>query len=113
MDKLTAKRFIDANVWDGDDRSGCKDDWAKFSPDELQELIDDLIDYLAQSPDSDKLIELSKFINSHLETALKAQREACAKSMRSYYLDFLGKPNDGVMSADYINNAILNAKVGE
>ncbi len=44
--KSSAKHFIDANVHDGEDRSGCKDDIANFSPDELQELIDDLIDYL-------------------------------------------------------------------
>ena len=44
--KKEAKQFINANVWDGEDRSGAAGDWAKFSPDELQELIDELIDYL-------------------------------------------------------------------
>ena len=44
--KIRAKRFIDQNVHDGEDRSGCKGDWAKFTPDELQELVDDLIDFL-------------------------------------------------------------------
>lgn len=42
--KAIAKSFIDANVWDGEDRSGAKGDCASFNPDELQELIDDLID---------------------------------------------------------------------
>ena len=44
--KADAKVFIDANVWDGQDRSGCADDDAKFDPDSLQELIDELIEYL-------------------------------------------------------------------
>ena len=44
--KAHAKRFIDANVWDGEDRAGCKKDWAKFDPDELQELVNDLLDHL-------------------------------------------------------------------
>ena len=44
--KARAKVFIDANVWDGEDRSGAKNDRTTFSPDELQELIDDLIDEL-------------------------------------------------------------------
>lgn len=41
-----AKQFVDANVWDGEDRSGCKDDFASFNPDTLQELIDDLVEFL-------------------------------------------------------------------
>ena len=41
-----AKQFIDANVWDGEDRAGCKGDFASFSPDTLQELINDLVDFL-------------------------------------------------------------------
>ena len=41
-----AKQWIDANVHDGEDRQGCKNDYAKFTPDELQELIDDVIEYL-------------------------------------------------------------------
>ena len=44
--KKEAKLFIDANVWDGEDRSGAKSDKATFDPDDLQELIDDLIDHL-------------------------------------------------------------------
>ena len=35
--KKEAKLFIDANVWDGDDRSGCKNDYASFDPDNLQD----------------------------------------------------------------------------
>jgi hypothetical protein len=42
--KRIAKQFIDANVWDGEDRSGAINDRATFSPDDLQELIDDLIE---------------------------------------------------------------------
>jgi hypothetical protein len=43
------KSYLDANVWDGEDRSGCKSDWAKFNPDELQELVEDLIEHLFDS----------------------------------------------------------------
>ena len=39
------KKWIDANVWDGEDRSGAKNDSACFNPDDLQELIDELYDY--------------------------------------------------------------------
>jgi len=40
-----AKKFIDANVWDGEDRIGAKKkDWVTFTPDDLQELIFELID---------------------------------------------------------------------
>ena len=42
--KQFSKTWLDANVWDGEDRSGCKDDWAKFTPDDLQELFDDFIE---------------------------------------------------------------------
>jgi hypothetical protein len=45
--QLKAKQFIDANVWDGEDRSGATNDRATFNPDELQELINDLIEYMA------------------------------------------------------------------
>ncbi|MCK5127682.1 MAG: hypothetical protein KAR42_15600 [candidate division Zixibacteria bacterium] len=41
--KLWAKSWIDANVHDGEDRAGCHADSACFSPDDLQELIDDLV----------------------------------------------------------------------
>ena len=44
--KLKAKSYIDANIWDGEDRSGAKNDSAAFAPDDLQDLIDDLIDYI-------------------------------------------------------------------
>jgi hypothetical protein len=44
--KQKAKKFIDANVWDGEDRIGAKNDRATFTPDDLQELIFQLIDDL-------------------------------------------------------------------
>ena len=44
--KLKAKSYIDANIWDGEDRSGAKNDSAAFTPDDLQDLIDDLLDYI-------------------------------------------------------------------
>lgn len=44
--KKMAKQWVDANVWDGDDRSGSNTDWTVFSPDELQELIDYLLEDL-------------------------------------------------------------------
>jgi len=44
--KKQSKLFIDANVWDGEDRSGCNNDWVKHSPDDLQELVDDLIEHV-------------------------------------------------------------------
>jgi len=46
--KEWAKEWIDANVWDGEDRSGASGDWVKFSPDDLQELIDDLLDAMEE-----------------------------------------------------------------
>lgn len=42
-----AKLFIDANVWDGEDRSGATNDRATFNPDELQELIDDMLEHMS------------------------------------------------------------------
>jgi hypothetical protein len=42
--KTKAKLWIDANLHDGEDRSGCVADRICFNPDDLQELIDDLID---------------------------------------------------------------------
>lgn len=42
--KAFAKTWLDANVWDGEDRSGCIDDWARFDPEELQALFDDFIE---------------------------------------------------------------------
>jgi hypothetical protein len=47
--KDQAKSFIDQNVWDGEDRSGCKNDWVGFNPDDLQELIFDLLDNLSEN----------------------------------------------------------------
>ena len=44
--KAVSKQFINANVWDGEDMSGAENARATFSPAELQELIDDLIDEL-------------------------------------------------------------------
>jgi len=42
--KFHSKLFIDANIWDGEDRAGCNGDSAKFTPDELQELFYEFID---------------------------------------------------------------------
>ena len=44
--KAEAKLFIDANVWDGEDRSGAIGDGVSFTPDRLQELIDELIEHM-------------------------------------------------------------------
>ena len=41
-----AHGFLTSNYFDGEDRRGCKDDWIRFDPDELQELVDNLIDYI-------------------------------------------------------------------
>jgi len=46
LKKEQARLWINANVWDGEDRAGCKSDGAGFDPDELQELINDLVDDL-------------------------------------------------------------------
>ena len=43
-----AKSFIDQNIWDGDDRAGCLTDYATFNPDELQELVNDLLEHLSE-----------------------------------------------------------------
>ena len=37
------KEWLDANVHDGQDRSGCKLDWHMFDPDELQTLVEDCV----------------------------------------------------------------------
>jgi hypothetical protein len=42
--KKELKDFIDANVHDGQDRSGCVGDTSTFTPDDLQELVDDMYD---------------------------------------------------------------------
>lgn len=44
--KRKAKSFIDANVWDGEDRVAALNDSAVFSPSELQELIFDIIEFI-------------------------------------------------------------------
>lgn len=40
--KAKVKIWLDANVWDGEDRSGTKDT-ATHNPDDLQELVEDLL----------------------------------------------------------------------
>lgn len=47
------KSWLDDNVWDGDDRSGCNNDWAKFTPDGLQELVCDLVRDLVEAKNVD------------------------------------------------------------
>ncbi len=47
--KHESKLWIDANVHDGEDRSGCHTDVVRLSPDDLQDLVDDLIDHLLSS----------------------------------------------------------------
>ena len=42
--KELIKEWLDANVWDGDDRSGCTGDSAVHNPDDLQELVEDCFD---------------------------------------------------------------------
>lgn len=41
-----AKAYIDANEWDGEDRSGTNDR-VTFCPDSLQELVDDVLEHLS------------------------------------------------------------------
>lgn len=45
MIKAKIKEWLDANFHDGEDRSGSFDR-AYFSPDELQELCEDLVEHL-------------------------------------------------------------------
>ena len=42
--KIKSKEWIDANVWDGEDRSGCEDDACIHTPDDLQGLIDSMLE---------------------------------------------------------------------
>lgn len=44
--KERIKLWLDANVWDGEDRSGCPGDSASFNPDELQELVEECFEDL-------------------------------------------------------------------
>lgn len=44
-----AKSFIDANVWDGEDRAGATGDICTHTPDELQELVDKLLEYIFEN----------------------------------------------------------------
>ena len=37
------KSYLDQNIWDGEDRSGAKGDSACFNPDDLQELVEDVV----------------------------------------------------------------------
>lgn len=43
--KEKIKQYLDANVHDGEDRKGCHCDKAVFSPDELQELVEEACEY--------------------------------------------------------------------
>ena len=45
--KTKAKQFIDENVWDGEDRIGAFGDSARFTPNELQELVFELLDFIS------------------------------------------------------------------
>lgn len=45
--KAKIKAWLDANIHDGEDRAGCKYNWVKFNPDELQELVEDCIQDIA------------------------------------------------------------------
>ena len=47
-----AREWINANVWDGEDRRGAVNDRATFTPDELQELVDDLLAHLQQNAET-------------------------------------------------------------
>jgi len=49
--KAKAKLWINANVHDGEDRTGCNSDYSRFTPDELYELIEDLLDDLLKPLD--------------------------------------------------------------
>ena len=46
MEKDKIKQWLDANVWDGEDRSGAENDYCTFSPDVLQELVEECFDDL-------------------------------------------------------------------
>lgn len=47
VESLDIKSFINANVWDGENRAGTND-WVKFSPDDLQELMDDMQEHFVE-----------------------------------------------------------------
>ena len=51
MDKIRKriKQWLDANVWDGEDRSGSKDR-AHFDPDGLQDLVEECFEDVLASP---------------------------------------------------------------
>jgi predicted nuclease with TOPRIM domain len=64
-DKL--KEYIDANVWDGEDRAGCKNDKAVFNPDELQEFAEELIEDCFESEIEAKDKEIERLEDENFE----------------------------------------------
>ena len=69
-DKL--KLWIDANVWDGEDRSGAVNDFATFNPDELLELIFDMYDSI--NVESLSEMTASKFRIKQLESLVESYK---------------------------------------
>tara|TARA_R110000824_G_scaffold391526_1_gene589369 strand:- start:275 stop:562 length:288 start_codon:yes stop_codon:yes gene_type:complete len=59
MEKDKIKQWLDANVWDGEDRSGAENDYCTFSPDVLQELVEECFDDLQPKGVSVDNIELN------------------------------------------------------
>jgi len=49
LQKKKAKLFIDANIWDGEDRVTALNDSLVFTPADLQEFIFELIEFINES----------------------------------------------------------------
>ena len=71
--KKVAKEFIRHNVWDGEDRFEGVTDWANFNPDELQELINDLVDTLFQEKQMEGKKPVCKNIDEYLTFKLREE----------------------------------------
>lgn len=113
--KAIARSYINANVWDGEDRSGCKGDGAGFDPDELQELIDDLVECLYSKDGSTSeptLNDYRAWLKQNIERLIEDNRATSGK----YYSEIHESCRPFIQSIEMINafekEVSINARQG-
>lgn len=83
-DSDLSKIYLDQNIWDGEDRSGCDGDSAVFTPDDLQELFNEVFEFIHEY----RNYEYLKRINDYLDEMGGEARSGAQERLRAAIEDW-------------------------
>lgn len=71
--KTKIKQYLDANIHDGEDREGCHCDRTAFTPDELQELVEEVYEFMIKEEGEEP--KTTDFCKLPVDTLIRKSKE--------------------------------------